>query len=105
MELLLNIKKEVIDLSDQNHTIVILNSNDISIFESSEKRTLSDLGIGKKSGAKILAIKEDQKLLTNPGGNFVLQPAQVLIAFGSKEQLDNLSGLLGELVSSADFLR
>ncbi len=80
-------------------------SNDISIFESSEKRTLSDLGIGKKSGAKILAIKEDQKLLTNPGGNFVLQPGQVLIGFGSKEQLDNLSSLLGELVTSADFLR
>ena len=28
-------------------------SNDISLFETAEKRSLSELGIGKKSGAKI----------------------------------------------------
>ena len=47
-------------------------SNDISLFETAEKRSLSELGIGKKSGAKILAIKENEKLFTNPGGNFIL---------------------------------
>ena len=80
-------------------------SNDISLFEISEKRTLLELGIGKKSGAKILAIKEDQKLITNPGGEFLLQPGQILITFGSRDQLDTLAGLLGNLVTSAELLK
>ncbi len=80
-------------------------SNDISLFENSEKRTLLELGIGKKSGAKILAIKEDQKLITNPGGEFLLQPGQILITFGSRDQLDTLAGLLGNLVTSAELLK
>ena len=80
-------------------------SNDISLFETAEKITLLELGIGKKSGAKILAIKEDEKLITNPGGDFLLQPGQVLIAFGSKEQLTTLNGLLGNLVVSFELLK
>ena len=80
-------------------------SNDISLFENSGKRTLLELGIGKKSGAKILAIKEDQKLITNPGGEFLLQPGQILITFGSRDQLDILAGLLGNLVTSAELLK
>jgi len=79
-------------------------SNDISLFENSEKRTLLELGIGKKSGAKILAIKEDQKLISNPGGDFLLQPGQILITFGSKDQLNTLAGLLGKLVITAEIL-
>ena len=80
-------------------------SNDISLFENSGKRTLLELGIGKKSGAKILAIKEDQKLITNPGGEFLLQPGQILITFGSRDQLNTLAGLLGNLVTSAELLK
>ena len=80
-------------------------SNDISLFETAEKITLLELGIGKKSGAKILAIKEDEKLITNPGGDFLLQPGQVLIAFGSKEQLTTLNRLLGNLVVSFELLK
>ena len=80
-------------------------SNDISLFENSGKRTLLELGIGKKSGAKILAIKEDQKLITNPGGEFLLQPGQILITFGSRDQLDTLAGLLGNLVTSSELLK
>ena len=80
-------------------------SNDISLFENSGKRTLLELGIGKKSGAKILAIKEDQKLITNPGGEFLLQPGQILITFGSRDQLDILAGLLGNLVTSSELLK
>ena len=80
-------------------------SNDISLFENSGKRTLLELGIGKKSGAKILAIKEDQKLITNPGGEFLLQPGQILITFGSRDQLNTLAGLLGNLVTSTELLK
>ena len=52
-----------------------------------------------------MAIKENEKLLTNPGGDFLLQPGQVLIAFGSKEQLIILNGLLGNLVVSVELLK
>ena len=75
-------------------------SNDISLFETAEKITLLELGIGKKSGAKILAIKEDEKLITNPGGDFLLQPGQVLICllYTSPSPRD---GLLSRMPSSA----
>jgi len=43
--------------------------------------------------------------VTNPGGDFILQPGQVLIAFGSKEQLNILKGLLGNLVVAVEFLK
>ncbi len=80
-------------------------TNDISLFDDAVIRTLSELGLGNKSGAKILAIKEDDKLKTNPGGDFLLKPGHVLIAFGSKTQLSILRGLLGDLVISSDFLK
>ena len=80
-------------------------SNDISLFETAEKITLLELGIGKKSGAKILAIKEDEKLITNPGGDFLLQPGQVLIAFGSKEQLTTRTRLVGKLGVAVELLK
>ena len=47
----------------------------------------------------------DEKLITNPGGDFLLQPGQVLIAFGSKEQLNILNGLLGNLVVAVELLK
>ncbi len=47
----------------------------------------------------------NEKLLTNPGGDFLLQPGQVLIAFGSKEQLNILWELLGNLVVSIEPLK
>ena len=44
-------------------------------------------------------------MFTNPGGDFILQPGQVLIAFGSKEQLNILNGLLGNLVVAVELLK
>jgi len=49
--------------------------------------------------------KENEKLYTNPGGNFILQPCQELIAIGSKEQLNILNGLLGNLVVAVELLK
>ena len=54
---------------------------------------------------RYLAIKENEKLVTNPGGDFILQPSQVLIAFGSKEQLNVLNGLLGNLVVAVELFK
>ena len=95
-----------IDLRDVSGILqLVFNPEYEALFETAEKITLLELGIGKKSGAKILAIKEDEKLITNPGGDFLLQPGQVLIAFGSKEQLTTLNRLLGNLVVSVELLK
>ena len=48
---------------------------------------------------------ESVKYKLQPGGNFILQPGQVLIAFGSKEQLNILNGLLGNLVVAVELLK
>ena len=79
-------------------------TNDINIFNNMDKRSLAELDIGKKSGAIILAIKENQKLITNPGRDFLIQPGQILIVFGNKEQLLKFNNLLGKLISGSDFL-
>ena len=81
-----------------------LSKKNIVITRAKDK--ISDVkDLFSQQGAKILAIKENEKLFTNPGGNFILQPGQVLIAFGSKEQLNILNGLLGNLVVAVELLK
>lgn len=56
--------------------------------------TLKDANIKATSGAMILAVKQDGKLLTNPSPNTVFHEGDELIALGTEQQLQNLS-LLG----------
>ena len=64
-------------------------------FLDLDNSTLSDMQLGRKSGAMILAIREESKLITNPGGDVKLKPGQLLIALGSKEELELLRKLFG----------
>ena len=80
-------------------------TNDPSTFNQIKNRTFSELNLGRQSGAMILAIRQGTNLITNPGGDFILQPGQVLIAFGTKEQLNILNGLLGNLVVAVELLQ
>ncbi len=67
-------------------------------FDLMKNRTLSELNLGRQSGAMVLAIRDGDDLTTNPGGDFVISPGQLLIALGNKEQLALLRQLLGEVL-------
>lgn len=67
-------------------------------FLAIPNRSLSGLNLGAKSGAMILAIKDDNKLTSKPSGNKEIEPGQILIAMGSKEDLYRLRNLLKNLL-------
>ena len=73
-------------------------TNDLKRFQELEFRSLSELQLGRKSGAMVLAIRNGTHLLANPGGEVELAPGQMLIALGSKEELARLSKILGEVL-------
>ncbi len=71
-------------------------TNDNERFQKLSHRSLSQLKLGRKSGAMILAIRDGPNLIANPGGHVEIAPGQILIALGSKVQLHRLSELLGD---------
>ncbi len=77
-------------------------SDDLSKFKTIENRSLSGLNLGSQSGAMVLAIRDGDRLVTNPSGNVEIGPGQLLIALGSKDQLDRLRKLLGETLCNAE---
>ena len=93
---------------DQN-SLLCQNNRFNFLYEYCESNLNSELCIDTEKFCfetiKTIPIKENEKLFTNPGGNFILQPGQVLIAFGSKEQLNILNGLLGNLVVAVELLK
>ncbi len=50
----------------------------------------------------VLAIRDDNKLITNPGGEVEINPGQLLIALGNKNQLANLRLLLKEVIVNVE---
>ena len=60
--------------------------------------SLSELEIGHKTGTLIIAIREQDRLIANPGGDIRLMPGQLLIVLGSKNQLETLRNYLGDAV-------
>ena len=71
-------------------------------MEKIHQRSLQDWQLGRRSGAMVLAIRDGDRLMANPGGDVQLGPGQLLIVLGSKEQLAVFQGLLGEAVDSID---
>ena len=65
-------------------------------------RSLADLELGRRSGAMVLAIRENGKLIANPGGDTKMAPGQLLIVLGSKTQLATFQSLLGEAVETIE---
>lgn len=64
--------------------------------------SLAQLELGKRSGALILAIRDRQRLIANPGGDTLLAPGQLLIVLGSKEQLSQFLTQLGDAVDGIE---
>ena len=65
-------------------------------------RSLAELELGRRSGAMVLAIRENGKLIANPGGDTQMAPGQLLIVLGSKTQLATFQSLLGEAVDTIE---
>ncbi len=65
-------------------------------------KSLSELALGRQSGAMVLAIREGVNLITNPGSETKLTPGQVLVVLGSKEQLAKLRNLLGKTLCNVE---
>ena len=65
-------------------------------------RTLSELELGRRSGAMVLAIRDRGELIANPGGEMRLAPGQLLVVLGSKRQLLTFQELLGEAVETIE---
>ena len=79
-----------------------------------EGRSLAELGLGRQTGATVLAIltlSSDQwnpygtgrsELLANPGGHVLLRSGQRLVVMGSSSQLNAFARLLGPALESAE---
>ncbi len=78
-----------------------LSSNPLH-WQNIHRRSLQDWQLGRRSGAMVLAIRDGDRLMANPGSDVQLGPGQLLIVLGSKEQLAVFQDLLGETVDSID---
>lgn len=59
-------------------------------------KTLYESKIRPKTGATILAIKKGNELLVNPGPDTVLDKDNIICAFGTKKQLEELKKILDD---------
>lgn len=73
-------------------------SHDAALLRNIAGRSLAELGLGRRSGALVLAIRVKGRLVANPGGDRLLEPGQVLIVLGSRRQLKQFQDLLGKAV-------
>ena len=73
-------------------------SHDPALLRSIEGRSLSELRLGRRSGALVIAIRVRGRLVANPGGDRLLEPGQVLIVLGSRHQLKQFQALLGTAI-------
>jgi len=77
-------------------------STDPLLLHNLPGRTLADLQLGRRSGAMVLAIRDNGRLVANPGGDMSLAPGQLLVVLGSKEQLLRFRELLGPAVDMVE---
>ena len=77
-------------------------SNNPQYLSAIQGRSLAEFELGRRSGALVLAIRDQGQLIANPGGHMELAPGQLLIVLGSKLQLSRFQQLLGEAVDSIE---
>ncbi len=57
-------------------------------------KSLSETNIRQESGATIIGVKKNNELITNPSPDVIINTGDVLYAFGTTEQLDNLEKIV-----------
>jgi voltage-gated potassium channel len=77
-------------------------SDNPKYFSAIQGRSLAELELGRRSGALVIAIRDQGRLIANPGGETGLAPGQLLIVLGSKPQLTRFQHLLGDAVDSIE---
>ena len=77
-------------------------SHDPSRLAKVQGLSLAELELGKRSGALVLAIRDRDRLVANPGGDTLIAPGQLLIVLGSKLQLSDFLKQLGEAVDGIE---
>jgi voltage-gated potassium channel len=77
-------------------------SDNPQYFSAIQGRSLAELELGRRSGALVIAIRDQGRLIANPGGETALAPGQLLIVLGSKPQLTRFQHLLGDAVESIE---
>ena len=77
-------------------------SRDPLLLHNLPGRSLAELELGRRTGAMVIAIRDGGRLIANPGGDVTLQPGQLLVVLGSKQQLCELRDLLGEAVDMVE---
>ena len=77
-------------------------STDPLLLHNLPGRTLADLQLGRRSGAMVLAIRDQGQLVANPGGDVPLAPGQLLVVLGSKTQLTLFRDLLGPAIDMVE---
>ena len=68
-------------------------------------RSLQDLDLARRTGAMVLAIRDNNTLLANPNGEVSLAPGQMLVVMGSKQQLQDLRQILGDAIDAVETMR
>jgi len=94
----MSLKPEILDfvstLMDAAHDMEIGRFT-VSPHSSVIKKTLYDSKIRQKTGATILAIKKkDNNVIINPSPDIILDEEEVVYAFGTKKQLEDLKKML-----------
>jgi voltage-gated potassium channel len=59
-----------------------------------DNRTVGEARIRETTGANILGLKRGQDVLVSPGSATLLQPGDVLVALGTRQQLQALSRIV-----------
>lgn len=57
-------------------------------------RSLGELDLRKQTGATVIAIAREDSVITNPGGEIVIQPDDVLVLWGAHQQLAEAEKML-----------
>jgi TrkA domain protein len=65
-------------------------------------RTLAETNLRAETGASIIAIQRDAQTVPNPDPDFTLQPGDLLVAVGTREEQSALADLLDGAASESE---
>ena len=77
-------------------------SRDPLLMSHLSHRSLAELALDRRSGAMLLAIRDNDSLNANPSASMALAPGQMLVVMGSKDQLTAFRRLLGEALDTVE---